>query len=234
MVCERHEVAQRQEVGPPSHPVPEGLPSWSELDRAPRASLAVLVLANMVHAAGVLVAGWELGLILLLYWLESAVILGFSLAKLAVTSGRAAVAAVPFFLVHAGLFMAVHLLFLLGLFVELPAGGWRAWKEDLGLGVAVFTGSHLASFVLNFRGRRESYPKGSAVMRGFYARIVVMHLTILGGAMLVFLLGSSVFALFLLIVLKSAADAVAHLRERAKAAPKEGAAEAPPVDAPPS
>src|SRR5687768_334661 len=83
-------------------------------------SVWVLVATNLLPLAGVLLFGWDLGLILLLYWAESAVILAFSLGKLALTAGVAALFLVPFFLVHAGGFMGVHLVFLLVLFVDRP------------------------------------------------------------------------------------------------------------------
>lgn len=179
-------------------------------------SVWVLVASNLVPLAGVAVLGWDLGLILLLYWAESAVILVFSLAKLATTAGLAALFLVPFFIVHAGIFMLVHLVFLLVLFVDVPDAGWGVWLADLGIGLAALVLSHAFSFWANFRRRRESYAKPQDVMTAFYGRIVVMHLTIIFGGWLVMLLGQPAWALVLLIVLKTGADAAAHLRERRK------------------
>lgn len=196
------------------------LPSWEDLRQAPRLSLATLLVANVLPIVGVLAWGWDLGLILLLYWLESAVILVFSLIKVAATAGRAAFGLVPFFLVHAGMFMGVHLLFLVGVFIERPAGGWLTWSDDIDIlvGLGVLAASHLVSFLTNFVVRRERPSKGGDVMVGFYGRIVVMHLTIIFGAILVSVFGARIFALLLLVALKTLADAAAHVRERAKAA----------------
>lgn len=197
---------------------------------APKLSLATLLAANLVPVVGVIGWDWDLGLILLLYWLESAVILCFSLVKVAMTSGAAAFGLIPFFIVHAGMFMGVHLVFLLAIFIDRPPSGWLSWKDDLfwGLGALVF--SHLVSFIANFVRRGESYAKGQEVMSGFYGRIVVMHLTIIFGAILVSVFGARIFALLLLVVLKTAADAAAHVRERAKAAARDGAS----IDATPA
>lgn len=194
------------------------LPSWDDVRQAPRLSLATLLAANLLPVVGVLAWGWDLGLILLLYWLESAVILVFSLIKVAVTSGRAAFGLVPFFLVHAGMFMGAHLLFLVGVFIERPAGGWLTWSDDILVGLGVLAASHLVSFLANFVARRERPSKGGDVMLGFYGRIVVMHLTIIFGAILVSGFGARIFALLLLVALKTLTDAAAHVRERAKAA----------------
>jgi hypothetical protein len=49
-----------------------------------------------------------------------------------------------------------------------------------------------------------------------YARVVVLHVAIIGGAVLVQALGSALPALALLIVLKTAIDLAAHLAERRK------------------
>lgn len=194
------------------------LPSWDDVRQAPRLSLIALLGANLLPVLGVLAWGWDLGRILLLYWLESAVILAFSLVKVAVTSGTAAFGLVPFFLVHAGMFMGVHLVFLVALFVDRPAGGWSTWRDDLLLGLGALAASHLVSFIVNFVVRRERPATGGDVMTGFYARIVVMHLTIIFGALLVSVLGARIVALLLLVTLKTVADAAAHVRERAKAA----------------
>lgn len=188
----------------------------------------LLVLSNLVPLAGVLLLGWDLGTVLLLYWAESAVILVFSLLKLAATAGLAAAFLIPFFLVHAGLFMGVHLMFLLFLFVDRPDAGWAGLARDLALGLAAFLLSHGFSFVANHRRRHEAYAKPQDVMTAFYGRIVVMHLTILFGGWIVLLAGQPVAALVLLVLLKTGTDLVAHLRERRKhAAAVEGAAPGP-------
>ncbi len=186
----------------------------SEPKAPPPASLWVLLAANVVPLVGVLGFGWDLGLVLLLFWAESAVILFFSLVKLALTSGLAALFLIPFFLVHAGMFMGGHLVFLLVLFVDEPAGGWFDLVRDVGLVLPVFVLSHGFSFFANFRRRSESFKGQGDVMAGFYKRIVVMHLTIIFGAFLTFSLGSPVWALVLLIALKAAIDGGSHLWER--------------------
>ena len=180
----------------------------------PPTSLWVLLTANLVPLAGVLLLGWDLGLVLLLYWAESAVILAFSLVKLALTAGWGALFLIPFFIVHAGIFMLVHLIFLVTLFVDEPQAGWPSMARDLLLALTAFVVSHGYSFWANFRRRGESFKGHGDVMGAFYKRIVVMHLTIIFGAFLTFALGSPVWALVLLIALKTGIDGGAHLWER--------------------
>jgi hypothetical protein len=185
-------------------------------------SLWVLVAANVVPLLGVLLLGWDLGLILLLYWAESAVVLLFSLAKLAIAARRAALGLVPFFVLHAGIFMGGHLLFLVALFIERPAGGWGGLARDVALVLPVFAASHGYSFWSNVRRRGERQGKAQDVMGGFYGRIVVMHLTILLGGWLILLMGRPAGAVLVLVALKTGADVFAHLRERRRNAPAPG------------
>lgn len=176
-------------------------------------SLLTLIAANLVPFVGAIALDWNLGQIMLVYWVESAIILFFSLIKVAIVARLAAIGLIPFFLVHAGIFMGVHLVFLLALFVS-----WVGINQLL-LGAATLFVSHLVSFIVNVVRNKERPASAQAVMTGFYSRIVVMQLTIIFGAMLLGILGSPVWALVLLIVLKTAVDAGAHLRERAKHAP---------------
>ncbi|HUQ43629.1 MAG TPA: DUF6498-containing protein [Candidatus Limnocylindria bacterium] len=78
--------------------------------------------------------------------------------------------------------------------------------------------SHGASFFLNYIGRGE-YLTASAgsQMAAPYARVVVLHLTIIFGSFFVAFLGSPIGALLVLVVLKTAFDLGLHLRERRSA-----------------
>lgn len=198
------------------------LPEAADGQAATPSSLWVLLAANAIPLAGVLFFGWDLGLVLLLYWAESAVLLFFSLLKLAMTAGLAAVALIPFFMVHAGMFMGGHLVFLVAVFVEEPAEGWSSLVREIAWILPVFVASHGYSFWANFRRKGESYKGHGDVMAAFYRRIVVMHLTIIFGAFLIFGLGSPIWAVVLLVVLKTLADGWSHLWERRRNAPPLG------------
>ena len=187
------------------------------VERAWWPGLIALLAANLLPLAGALLFGWDLGLILLLYWAESAIILLFSLVKVGLVAGVAAAFLIPFFIVHAGIFMLVHLVFIATLFVDRPDAGWLSFARDLGLAAVVLFASHFVSFLQNVVRRSERAANAQAVMVGFYGRIVVMQLTIIAGGFLTLALGSPIWALALLVLLKTGADAMAHLRERRKA-----------------
>lgn len=92
--------------------------------------------------------------------------------------------------------------------------------NQLGWGVLSLVISHGLSFYWNYIKNGE-YQRASlnALMGQPYGRVVVLHLTVLFGGWVVMLLGSPLFALVLLVVLKTAADWRAHQAERRKFAP---------------
>ena len=94
------------------------------------------------------------------------------------------------------------------------AFGRIEWSAVLVGGGAMFL-SHGASFFLNYMGRGE-YRTASVggQMAAPYARVVVLHLTILFGAFAIAFLGAPIVALLILVVLKTAIDLALHLRER--------------------
>ena len=104
--------------------------------------------------------------------------------------------------------------------LEIP-GGFTDQATASGLRVDVLVWgalallvSHLASFFLNYIGRREYLSKSiGAQMFAPYARVVVLHLTILFGAFVAVFLGQPIGLLVALIVLKTALDLALHLRE---------------------
>lgn len=204
-------------------------------------SVWVLIAANLIPVGGVLLLGWGVFDVLLLYWTENVVIGGFNVLRMLVV--RPAVPAlwlgklvsVPFFMVHYGMFTAVHGFFLVALFQDV-AGSWgvSGTTDEQALfavvasvidrpGALIAVGSllvsHGVSFAVNYIGRGE-YRKSSlqGVMMQPYARVVVMHVTIIGMGFLVVLTGTRVAGLLLLVVLKIGVDVAAHVNEHAKLA----------------
>jgi hypothetical protein len=202
----------------------ERLTAW--VAAAPR-SLWWLIVVNVVPLVGVLALGWDLGLVLLLYWAESGVIGFYAVVRMALTTGWGALFLVPFFCIHFGMFMLVHLVFLITLFIAGPLAGGDAGDASAvervrdavaqtGVAVALLFVSHGYSFVRS-RGERELVrDDGTTQMQRPYRRIVVMHLTIIFGAVPVALLGQPAAAVALLVVLKTGADAWSHAREHRK------------------
>lgn len=191
-----------------------------------------LIAANLLPLYGVLALGWEVFALVLLFWLENVVIGVLYVARmLCADPGDVALwlfklVLVPFFCVHYGMFTAIHGVFVFSLFgdgrFESAADG--LWLLDaavravraLGLGPAcvALAASHAFSFGWNYlRGGEFRGASPQQLMGQPYGRVVVLHLAIIGGGFAVIALGSPVWALVVLLVLKIAFDLKAHLRE---------------------
>lgn len=186
------------------------------------ASTLALIFANLVPLAGATLLGWDLGLVMVLYWAESAVIGFFNICKIIVIGRWAALFAAPFFAGHFGGFMAVHFLFLNMLFIQ---GIVDTSDGDLSAVVQMFTNlwpalavlffSHAFSYFRNFLGRKEYLGRTiKTQMSEPYQRIVFMHLVLILGGGLSLVLGESTTVLMLVIVIKIWVDVQAHLKQR--------------------
>ena len=184
----------------------------------------VLIAANVVPLAGVLLWGWRLADVMVLFWAESAIVAFYTLLKMGVVGRWLAIPGGVFFLGHFGAFMAIHFLFIYEIFVRgLHAGGREPALREALTGVfvplwpalaALFL-SHGVSFAANFLGRHE-YRRASlkTLMAAPYNRVVLMQLTLIFGGGLALALNDTRPALVLLVALKIAADLYAHRRER--------------------
>jgi hypothetical protein len=187
-------------------------------------SVASLIVANLIPLWGVLYFEWSLGSIMFLYWLESAVIGVYNVVKLTVVGGWTSMFYIPFFIFHYGMFMFVHFVFISALFLRgMYTEGALGFSSVIGnafssrevlyaaTGLAV---SHGVSFALNFLGNEEyRHVTVAAQMHVPYRRIVVMHLTIIGGGFLLLIFGAPTGALAIMIVVKIATDITTHLKE---------------------
>jgi hypothetical protein len=149
---------------------------------------------------------------------------------------------IPFFIIHYGGFMGVHGIFILLLFkgsqeltstsgsapwpcflifVQLLLGVikqmWLVMPNGMRLPLGIFLASHGVSFVHNFLIKGEYASTNPEKLMGQpYARIVVMHIAIIGGAFLAAAFKSPLPILIVLIALKTILDVKLHLREHGK------------------
>jgi hypothetical protein len=204
-----------------------------------RPSVVALLAANLVPLVCVLAFDWPVFPLMLLFWAENVVIGGFNILKLLAcrtdgpTLGKFFL--IPFFTLHYGMFTLVHGIFVVALFggaANPPDSGpdpgflLRAlWEQQLGLPVLALAASHGVSFVTNFlRGGERAVATLPQLMFQPYGRIVMLHITILGGGFLMQMLNAPTLGLALLVAVKCVVDVVAHLREREKFAVRSGTA----------
>jgi hypothetical protein len=190
-------------------------------------SLYILILVNLVPVFGVLFLHWSLFSVMFFYWLESAVVGLYNIPKLFMarvttdnsakekkstpqTKGRLAM--VGFFLIHYGMFMLGHGLFVFELF-----GPPDLTVQTFFIGFGALAVSHGISFVFNYIGHKE-YEKVNISQQMFapYKRIVIMHVTIIIGGLIIDLFGAPVLALVFMILLKIAIDGTSHINEHKK------------------
>ncbi|MBU1693902.1 MAG: hypothetical protein KJ726_10075 [Verrucomicrobia bacterium] len=190
--------------------------------------MIALIAANAVPLVGVLFLGWKVFPVVLLFWMENVIIGVLNVLKIMLAKPTEPPAMklflVPFFCVHYGMFCFVHGFFVVTLFGGPQGAGTVAsgLAQVEGLSSMVWAllalaASHIYSFAVNYIGAGE-YRRADAnqLMSQPYGRVVVLHVAILGGAFILAMLKSPVGGLVLLVVLKTALDAFAHLRERSK------------------
>jgi len=194
-----------------------------------RASALALIMANLVPLFGVLALDWDVAPIMVFYWAENLVVGFFNVLKMRRAQGSAAGSGttlngrpvtdgdrrsmILFFIVHYGMFTLVH-----GLFVAIMFGArFRGVFSELGLALLFLTVSHGISYWRNFIGRGE-YERVSFVGLFWrpYPRVIIMHITILLGGAWAQAKGSPIYALLVLVFLKTAIDLALHLLERRK------------------
>jgi len=199
----------------------------------------VLMAANILPVFGVLFWDWDLLTLLLLYWMETAVIGFWHFLRMGLVAKWFSLFLIPFFTMHFGMFMWGHLTFIVLLFgrgvLDPTRGGAEPnlilflvnrglWLPFLALFV-----SHGVSFYQNFwRPRHWDIPLTSIVglkesARGFkdlmtapYQRIIIMHVTILLGGAISMALQQPKAAVVLLVVLKTAVDLGLHVRKNTR------------------
>ena len=207
-----------------------------------RSSAKVLLIVNVVPLMGVAFLGWDIFPVMVVYWLENLVIGFFTVLKILVAAGPGKnggpaphvlgrIPMVAFFTVHYGMFCLVHGMFVFSLFgqdadlaamvVENPTDldvlMTLLVESQLLVVLVVLFISHAYSFADNFI-RAGEYQRVSPdhMFASPYGRIVVLHLVVLAGGFLVASSGSAIWALVLLVILKTVLDSVFHHREHRK------------------
>jgi hypothetical protein len=194
-----------------------------------RASSLALITANLMPLLGVLALNWDVTPIMVFYWSENLVVGFYNVLKMRRAEGSVALsgtslngrpvqqsdrrAMIVFFIVHYGMFTLCHGIFVLIMFGARLSG----FFSELGLALLFLTVSHGISYRRNFIGRGEFQRVAfTTLFWQPYGRVVVMHLTILGGGAWAQAKGSPVYALVVLVSLKTLIDLGFHFLEHRK------------------
>ncbi|MEM9599845.1 MAG: DUF6498-containing protein [Pseudomonadota bacterium] len=180
-----------------------------------RPSVLFLISVNLIPLIGVTLFGWDVGFLMLLYWLETIVIGVFNIPKLITSIGERGTTPLwasmagnlfltAFFCVHYGGFNFGHYMFLQSFF-DLPAINTEILIVLAGLSL-----SHVFSLIVNWFGKAE-YKTAHVNEQMFkpYIRVVVMHVTIIFGGVFA-TMGGGFLTLALLVALKTGTDIAAH------------------------
>ena len=195
-------------------------------------SALMLIGANMVPLYGVLAGGWSILDVMLLFWLENVMIGVMNVVRmgsvLVLRRALSVLPLIPFFIVHYGMFAMGHGFFVLMMFGPDHVGDRGMMEIEELLDVALFsTGlaipalilfcSHVFSLILNFFIRGEyKHVVPDHLMFEPYGRVVVLHITVIIGGMAVMQTGAGLWALILLVALKSGIDLAAHVSRHEK------------------
>ena len=200
-------------------------------------SLVALVVVNLIPLLGVLLWGWDVGSLVVLYWSENLILGGYTIVKMLAVSPVGGLFSSLFFLIHYGGFCAVHGIFVLSLAMDTEPAffegvPWPLFLVFVQLLVSVvqqvlamappewliafsaLAVSHGLSLTFNYFMNGEYRNQTVKVLMGApYKRIVVLHVAIILGAFGVMALGSPLPLLVLLVGLKLGLDLVLHNRE---------------------
>ncbi len=191
-----------------------------------------LIVSNLVTIVIALIQGWDLAVLMWIYWAQSVIIglanfvrilnLGeFSTRGMRVNgravkpTGKVKTETAFFFLAHYGFFHLIYFFILAGT-ARIPVRNIAA----VALCVAIFLGNHFFSLLYNLRADLSRKPNIGTVMFFPYARIIPLHLTIIFGSFLI--RGAAGLVFFL--ILKTVADLIMHGIEHARPAAAETAA----------
>lgn len=195
-----------------------------------RSAMISLIAVNLFPVAGVLFWGWKVLPIMLLYWLENAVVGFFNVLRM-IAAGRkenrdvlTKLFLVPFFIFHYGGFTLGHGLLIIELFGQGSGEAASALSltgimglivsEKIFMACLALFFSHGYSFIVNYiQTGVYLNTQAHTLMVQPYHRVLLMQIVLLIGGMLVEVLRAPVMGLLLFVLLKTGMDLRAHIRE---------------------
>lgn len=205
-----------------------------------RAGPITLIVANLIPLIGVMLWGWSAGALVTLYWAENLIVGGITLLKMFHKGSVTALPRMAFFLVHYGVFCIGHAMLLSTLVESHPMKTGGGFGDEISSGggknaeslvepiVSIFSNasdywiwgftalllSHVVSLFINYFGRQEYLAETVRTLMGApYKRIIITHIVVLVGAVVTEKLGSPIYILFVLVMIKTIVDVFLHIRE---------------------
>ena len=194
-------------------------------------SVIALILVNLYPVFGVLFWGWEIFPVMFLFWTENVVIGFYNVLKMITCSHKDGESwvhklfLIPFFIFHYGGFTAAHGIFVILLFGRQNVFVQRDYpdlhmlweilqKQYVLYAILAIFFSHGYSFVRNYlqKGEYRHYSL-SKLMHQPYGRVVLLHITLIFGALLIVALRTQTAGLLLFIFMKIIMDLWAHVKE---------------------
>ena len=182
-------------------------------------STITLIVANAVPIAGLIFWNWNIGEILLLFWIEAAIIGIYTLVKVGIVDRLVFVVRGPFaaFAFAFILFWLLMVTLMISHEVNKIITGvyqkqdYAAIARSLSPAIVAFVISHGVSFVLDFLGKKEYLHFSSEkIAAGFFMHLIPFFAATLIAAFVVSAFGN-VIALFLIAILvKLALDIAVH------------------------
>ncbi|MFM9862628.1 MAG: DUF6498-containing protein [Micropepsaceae bacterium] len=165
---------------------------------------------NAIPLAGVIWLGWSVFEVLLLYWFENVAIGVAHAARLAIATRTNNVSdgwqTTTFFAMHYGIFTFVHGVFVL-VYFGIVSGGLAGFSGGLLLPVVSILAWQAvqlwldAAYSEGFKGRAPA-----EMMFEPYPRVFALHIAVILGGFLIGEMGSPVWALVALVVVKTLSD----------------------------
>lgn len=217
--------------------------SFSKITNYPSAWL--LIVANLFPILGIIFLNFDILTIFLIYWTESGIVGFYSILKIPFIKHTSLnmmsvvdvpietqktmltmskIFMIPFFIVHFGVFMLGHLIFILAFFAPafpfsvLPfniIGVALSYFKTIWIGVLLLLISHGYSFYVNYLRSGEYHKLNfQSAMIQPYKRITIMHITLIFGGFFFIFSGQLIAILILFIIFKIIVDLGSHLKER--------------------
>lgn len=171
----------------------------------------VVIGSNLLPLFGVFFLGWNLAVIMIIFWIENVIIGLFNILKMVFAKkGEGKFLRIIFFISHYGLFTFVHGVFIFTIFAHTVFGqplnpnvDWRGIVFGSGGIFLIYLFTFFTEYIFNQKYKIADVGK---LFETPYNRVVMMHITIICGAILIAWTGQSIFTLGILVVMKTGLD----------------------------